>query len=135
MDMLDENPTTAAALKKFRDVLIIMRMITAKNKTEWREWLKQNHATEKEVWLIFYKKHTGKPCVFYEEAVEEALCFGWIDSIIKRIDEEKYAQKFTPPKKRCYVGWITSAKREETQLKRLSEAIRLLVQGKELGMK
>lgn len=63
---------------------------------EWREWLAKNHDTQKETWLIFYKKHTAKPCISYEHAVEEALCWGWIDSIIKRIDDNSYARKFTP---------------------------------------
>ncbi len=66
------------------------------NRKDWREWLKINHDSQKEIWLVFYKKHTGKKRIPYEDAVEEALCFGWIDSIVKRIDEEKYAQKFTP---------------------------------------
>lgn len=64
--------------------------------SEWRTWLKQNHSKEKVIWLIYYKKHTGKPRVPYNEAVEEALCFGWIDSTIKRIDDERYMQQFTP---------------------------------------
>jgi uncharacterized protein YdeI (YjbR/CyaY-like superfamily) len=63
---------------------------------EWRTWLVKNHRTAKEVWLVYYKRHTGKPRIAYDDAVEEALCFGWIDSIVKRIDDEKYVQKFTP---------------------------------------
>jgi len=63
---------------------------------KWRAWLALNHDTEKEAWLVYYKKHTGKPHVSYEDAVQEALCFGWIDSTVKRIDEEKYMQRFTP---------------------------------------
>jgi len=66
------------------------------NRKEWRKWLKENHSIAKEVWLIYYKKHTGKLRVPYDNAVEEALCFGWIDSTVKRIDDEKYCQKFTP---------------------------------------
>ena len=66
------------------------------NREEWRAWLAKNHAKERELWLIFYKKSTGKPILEYEDAVEEALCFGWIDSTIKKIDETKYARKFTP---------------------------------------
>ena len=64
--------------------------------SEWRTWLEQNHTKEKGVWLIYFKKHTGKPKVPYNEAVEEALCFGWIDSTVKRIDDERYMQQFTP---------------------------------------
>ncbi len=66
------------------------------NRKEWRKWLKENHSIIREVWLIYYKKHTGKPRIPYDDAVEEALCFGWIDSTVKRIDDEKYCQKFTP---------------------------------------
>jgi uncharacterized protein YdeI (YjbR/CyaY-like superfamily) len=74
------------------------RQLYVKTRQEWRAWLVQNHAREKEIWLVFYKKNTGQPCVSYDDAVEEALCFGWIDSIVKRLDEEKYIQKFTPRK-------------------------------------
>lgn len=179
---------------------------------EWREWLEKHHETEKEIWLIYYKKHTGKPRVPYDDAVEEALCYGWIDSIVKRIDDERYAQKFTPrtntakwselnikrikqlikdgkmteagmakidkgvlegtikpvtkpfpneltippeietalsadptvwknfnalapSHKKNYIGWISSAKREETRQRRLKEAMELLAQNKKLGLK
>jgi uncharacterized protein YdeI (YjbR/CyaY-like superfamily) len=78
-------------MKEFRTVHVTAR-------AEWRAWLKENHDKEKEIWLIYYKKHTGKPRVAYDDAVEEALCYGWIDSIVKRIDDETYAQKFTPRK-------------------------------------
>ena len=63
---------------------------------DWRAWLAKHCRSEKGVWLIFYKKHTDRPRIPYEHAVEEALCFGWIDSLVKRIDDEKFAQKFTP---------------------------------------
>ena len=67
---------------------------------EWRNWLEKNGTKESVIWLIFYKKHSGKRSLPYSEAVEEALCFGWIDSIIKRFDDEKYIQKFTPRKEK-----------------------------------
>jgi uncharacterized protein YdeI (YjbR/CyaY-like superfamily) len=63
---------------------------------EWRDWLKAHGGKEKEVWLVFYKKHTGLAQLAYDDAVEEALCVGWIDSIVKRLDDETYARKFTP---------------------------------------
>jgi len=66
------------------------------NRDKWRAWLKINHTKEKEVWLVYYKKHTAQPRIPYDHAVEEALCFGWIDSTVKRIDDKKYMQKFTP---------------------------------------
>jgi uncharacterized protein YdeI (YjbR/CyaY-like superfamily) len=62
----------------------------------WRAWLAENYSKEKEIWLIYPKKATGKPRILYNDAVEEALCFGWIDSTAKRIDENSYAQRFTP---------------------------------------
>jgi uncharacterized protein YdeI (YjbR/CyaY-like superfamily) len=73
-----------------------MKQLYFKTFHEWREWLQNNHDKETEVWLIFFLKETGKPSMDYESAVEEALCFGWIDSIIKKIDDAKYARKFTP---------------------------------------
>lgn len=72
--------------------------IYMKNREEWRAWLEKNHLIKKVIWLIYYKKHTGKDRIPYEDAVEEAICFGWIDSTVKKIDEEKYMQKFTPRK-------------------------------------
>ena len=59
-------------------------------------WLEKNYAIRKEIWLVFLKKHVRGPCVSYDEAVEEALCFGWIDGILKRIDDERHAVRFTP---------------------------------------
>jgi len=66
------------------------------HRNEWRSWLDKNHSTVKEVWLIYYKKPSGKPRIPYADAVEEALCFGWIDGKIKRINEDYYIQRFTP---------------------------------------
>ena len=77
-----------------------MKTLYVTNRDEWRRWLEKNHRTEKEVWLIYYKKHTGKPRIPYEDAVEEAICFGWIDTTVRRIDDERYAQKYTPRKPR-----------------------------------
>jgi uncharacterized protein YdeI (YjbR/CyaY-like superfamily) len=177
----------------------------------WRQWLLENHESETEVWLIFHKKHTGAPSLAYEDAVEEALCFGWIDSIVKRVDGEKYIQKFTPRKKKSewsepnkkrarkmirvgkmaepglakikeakadgrwgkvkfrespariplelrnalkengkaretfdtysaaykklLIGWIMSARKEDTRLRRIDEVVELAAQNKRLGMK
>lgn len=70
--------------------------VCVSNREEWRSWLHKNHDKMDVVWLVYFKKHTGKPSISYAESVEEALCFGWIDSIKKRIDEERYAYKFTP---------------------------------------
>ena len=188
-----------------------MKIIEAKNRREWRDWLQKNHAVEQEIWLAYYKKHTGKSSITYEESLEEAICFGWIDGIKKRLDDERYMHRFTPrrPKskwsprnieiarkmilenkmsdfgravfeqraeyerefndkraaavirlpeafekelkkhpsaweyfntlspghRKQYILWITGAKKEETQQKRLNEALRLLEQKQKLGMK
>jgi len=68
----------------------------AADRKTWRAWLKRHHRNKGEIWLLFYKKHTGRECVSYPHAVEEALCFGWIDGILKRIDGEKHVVRFTP---------------------------------------
>ena len=76
----------------------ITKTLYVTNRAAWRAWLAAHHATEKEIWLVYYKKASGRPRIPYDDAVEEALCFGWIDSIEKSIDEEKFAQRFTPRK-------------------------------------
>lgn len=76
----------------------ITKTLFAADRNEWRTWLAKNHAAEKEIWLLYHKKHTGNSGITYEEAIEEALCFGWIDSIIQKIDDDSYVRKFTPRK-------------------------------------
>lgn len=186
-----------------------MKTFRAQTLDQWRDWLATHHDSESEVWLIFHKLHTGVASIDYKDALDEALCFGWVDSLVKRLDDRRYARKFTPrtansrwsainrkryaalkangrmtpaginraptgrgydprplrftlPSKlppyietalrkrpaamrhfealapshrRQYVGWIESAKRDETKARRLKEAIRLLAAGKELGLK
>ena len=173
---------------------------------QWRRWLADNHDSISEIWLVFYKKHTGRSSISHQDALDEALCFGWIDSLVRRLDDERFAIKFTPRKpdskwsptnrkryaelaaagrlappglnrpptdrsyviperrewkmppymraelakhpkalrnferlapshRRRYVGWVDSAKRQETKLRRLREAIRLLAAGQPLGLK
>ena len=63
---------------------------------EFRNWLRRHHATEKELWVGFRKKHTGRPSITWPESVDEALCFGWIDGIRKKVDEDSYTNRFTP---------------------------------------
>jgi uncharacterized protein YdeI (YjbR/CyaY-like superfamily) len=185
--------------------------IYAADRSEWRSWLKKNHAGVKEIWLIYYKKHTRKPSVGYADSVEEAICFGWIDGLKKRIDEQRYTHRFTPRRpsskwsarnietaqrmikegkmtqaglaafkkgipydgeiqterdakaipltpqieqalrtnkkawenflnlspscKKQYIGWIRSAKKQETINRRIKEAIKLLAENKKLGLK
>jgi uncharacterized protein YdeI (YjbR/CyaY-like superfamily) len=71
-------------------------MLLVIGRDEWRAWLEENHDTQTEVWLVFLKRHTGRRSIAYEDAVEEALCVGWVDSLVRRIDDETYARKFTP---------------------------------------
>ncbi len=186
-----------------------MKTIGAQTADQWRKWLDEHHDSESEVWLIFHKLHTGVASIAYLDALDEALCFGWVDSLVKRLDDSRYARKFTPRKadsrwsainrkryaalkasgrlkpgginraptgrsygprpprfqmpatvprhiqaalekhpaarryfeglapshRRRYIGWIESAKHEETKARRLNEAIRLLIAGKPLGLK
>jgi uncharacterized protein YdeI (YjbR/CyaY-like superfamily) len=191
--------------------MIMKSELYVTNRNDWRNWLEKNHDAAKEVWLIYYKKHTGKPSISYEDTVEEALCFGWVDSILKRLDDDRCARKFTPRKsssswsesnrkraekmireqrmteagmarirearergewsrvrevrkelavpsviqealaenekaraffetlansyKRQIVGWVSSAKKEETRARRLTEVIGLLEKNQKLGLK
>lgn len=186
-----------------------MKTLLVRTVDQWREWLDKHHASEPEVWLVFHKRHTGVGSIDYKDALDEALCFGWVDSLVKRLDDRRYALKFTPRRpdsrwsttnraryealkasgrlkpagieraptdrgygprparlplpsrlppymqaalrkhpaaarhfealtpaqRRRYFAWIESAKREDTKLRRLKEAIRLLAQGKVLGLK
>jgi len=70
----------------------------AADRKAWRRWLKNNHARESCVWLVYFKKHTGLQSIVYADSVEEALCFGWVDGLKRRIDDERYAYRFTPRK-------------------------------------
>ncbi len=74
------------------------RTLDVRSRQEWRKWLQEHHDLEPEIWLVFHKQHSAKPSLDYDGAVEEALCFGWIDSIVRRLDEDRYARKFTPRK-------------------------------------
>jgi uncharacterized protein YdeI (YjbR/CyaY-like superfamily) len=75
-----------------------MKTLHVTDHKKWRAWLRQHYKKEKEIWLVYAKKATGKPRIEYNDAVEEALCFGWIDSTVRTIDEKKYAQRFSPRK-------------------------------------
>lgn len=186
-----------------------MKTFLATTVEQWRDWLAEHHDSESEVWLVFHKVHTGVESIAYGDALDEALCFGWVDSLVKRLDDDRFARKFTPRRadsrwsdtnrkryaelaasgrlqpagrarapsdrgydpppprlplpaklpayiekalarrptalrhfqalppshRRRYIAWIESAKRDETKLRRLKEAIRLLAAGKELGLK
>ncbi len=74
------------------------KTVHPKTRKAWRQWLEKNHLSSPGIWLIYYKKGTGKPQVSYDESVEEALCFGWIDSLPRKLDMERAMLKFTPRK-------------------------------------
>ncbi len=94
-----------------------MKQIHVATRSQWRQWLARNHDRERNgVWLVFRRKNTGKPSLAYEESVEEALCFGWIDSIIRRIDNNTYCRKFTPRKDNSV--WSNANKRRVERITR-----------------
>ena len=73
-----------------------MKTLLVRTPDQWRDWLAGHHASESEIWLIFHKQHTGVVSIAYKDALDEALCFGWVDSLVKRVDDRRYARKFTP---------------------------------------
>lgn len=75
-----------------------MKTVTPKSRRAWRTWLERNHAAADEAWVVFYKRGVGKPTLSYNDAVEEALCFGWVDGLKKSLDGERYTHRFTPRK-------------------------------------
>ena len=75
-----------------------MKTLYVTDRKKWRAWLRKNHKTAKEIWLVYYKTGSGKARIAYNDAVEEALCFGWIDSTVRTIDEQRFAQRFSPRK-------------------------------------
>lgn len=73
-----------------------METFYAADRAAWRRWLRANYRKKREIWLVYYRKGTGKPRIEYNDAVEEALCFGWIDSNVRKLDERTFAQRFSP---------------------------------------
>ncbi len=84
--MTMRNPEKASRQRRF----------TPRSRSAWRNWLQKNHADIEDVWVVFYKKNTGHPTLSYNDSVEEALCFGWIDGVRKRVDDTRYMHRFTP---------------------------------------
>ena len=74
----------------------IGKTLRVRDRKEWRSWLAANHKSAADIWLVFFHKASGKAGVAYNDVVEEALCFGWIDSIVKNLDHESHAQRFSP---------------------------------------
>jgi uncharacterized protein YdeI (YjbR/CyaY-like superfamily) len=92
-----------------------IKLLHVGSRQEWRRWLRRYHGSESEVWLVFHKQHTGAATLSYEDAVEEAMCFGWIDSLVRRVDHARYARKFTPRK--ADSKWSTANRRRYANLK------------------
>ena len=88
--------------------------LDVRSRQDWRTWLGDHHDSMSEIWLVFHKRHTGVESISYDEAVEEALCFGWIDSIVRRLDDARYARKLTPRK--VDSNWSTSNRRRYADL-------------------
>ena len=72
--------------------------LDVRTRQQWRQWLVKHHASSPGIWLVRHKQHTGVKSMSYEDLVREALCFGWVDSLIKRLDDDRYAIKVTPRK-------------------------------------
>src|SRR5262252_1032546 len=86
-----------------------------KTREEWREWLTQYHASSPGIWFVFYKSNSGLKAILYEDMVREALCFGWIDSLVKRVDDNRYVRKITPRKPTS--KWSDLNRKRWTELK------------------
>jgi uncharacterized protein YdeI (YjbR/CyaY-like superfamily) len=84
----------------------IGRTLRVKNRLEWRRWLAKHHDEKKEIWVVYYKKASGKSGITYEESVQEGLAYGWIDGLTKSIDAASYACRFTPRKPKS--NWSAS---------------------------
>ena len=95
----------------------------AEDRETWRAWLKVNHASCNGIWLVYYKKHSGRATVSYDEAVEEALCFGWIDSTVNKYDDVRYKQVFTPRNPRSVWSKLNKSRVEKLiRTKRMTKA-------------
>jgi uncharacterized protein YdeI (YjbR/CyaY-like superfamily) len=90
----------------------VMKKLLVTTREEWREWLEGHHDTEPEIWLVYHRKHTGEPRISYNDAVLEALCFGWIDSNQKGIDAKRFAQRFSPRKR---VGGLSEMNKQRVR--------------------
>ncbi len=84
--------------------------LDVRTRVAWRAWLRRNHARKKEIWLVLHTKASGRPSIAYNDAVDEALCFGWIDSIVKKVGAQSRAQRFTPRRKGSPVSEMNKAR-------------------------
>jgi uncharacterized protein YdeI (YjbR/CyaY-like superfamily) len=96
--------------------------LQVRSRMEWRRWLARHHREKKEIWLIFYKKSSSRQSITYDDAVEEAICFGWIDGQTRRIDAERYALRLTPRRKKS--NWSQSNKARAVKMLRARKMTR-----------
>lgn len=92
-----------------------LKTLDVRSRRLWRKWLEKHHATETEIWLVCYKAHTGQQSIELGDAIDEALCFGWIDSLVRRLDDDRFARKFTPRKPDS--RWSTANRQRYARLK------------------
>ena len=88
--------------------------VRVRSRAEWRTWLSRHHADRREIWLVYYKQGSGKAGISYDESVEEALCYGWVDGQIKGLDAASYAGRFTP--RRPGSNWSASNRERAARL-------------------
>lgn len=107
------------------------KQLYVKNSKEWREWLEKNHLKETKIALIKYKKHTGRSSLTHQESMDQAICFGWIDTTIKRLDEDRYIRRFArrTDKSRWSTATLSYAKRLIKEGKMTPEGLRRYKEG------
>ena len=108
-------------------------LLLVETQDEWRIWLEGNHDDSGGVWLVSWKKATGKPFVPFMDAVDEALCFGWVDSKINKLDDEaakSFFENFPDSSKKNILWWIKSARRPKTRATRISKTVGLAAQNR-----
>lgn len=93
--------------------MLLGKTFYTSSRNEWRKWLSEHYDSEPEIWLVYFRKDSGKPRISYDDAVLEALSFGWIDSIVKRIDDERFAQRFSPRKPKSILSQMNRERIDE----------------------
>jgi uncharacterized protein YdeI (YjbR/CyaY-like superfamily) len=117
-----EEKTREHKIEKFV-IKTMNSLLYLTNRKDWRRWLAKNHQKKKEVWLIYYKRNSGKPLLSYDASVEEAPCYGWIDSRAKSINEQKFALRFTPrTKNSCWSKYNMARASKMIQQRKMTSA-------------
>src|ERR1051325_3750559 len=94
--------------------MVQLETVDIRTRKQWRAWLRKEHKSSRRVWVMCHKEHTGVPSISAEDLVREALCFGWIDSLVKRLDDDRYARKITP--RRSTSKWSDINRQRWTEL-------------------